>query len=146
MTDNRTQNRGDTASRLAELRGGGRGTVEEPGEPVELEAEEEGRSYSTLSADRMQKVMLELRYKTGNAKALAYSYLVAIDFDPSEGIVLDFSGHEVRISGRNLRPLFSGLAAQRVAVVQEVDDLYVETASAPVATVVTEIVVRELKP
>ncbi len=146
MTDDRTQNRGDAASRLAELRGGSRGTLEEPEEPMALEAEEEGPSYSTLSADRMQKVMLELRYKTGNAKALAYSYLVGIDFDPSEGIVLDFSGHEVRISGQNLRSLFSGLVAQRVASIQEVDDLYVEAASAPVSTVVTQIVVRELKP
>jgi hypothetical protein len=146
MTDNRTRNQGDTASRLAELRGGGRGTLEEAGEPMAVEAEEAKPSYSTLSADRMQKVMLELRYKTGNAKALAYSYLVGIDFDPSEGIVLDFSGHEVRISGRNLGPLFSGLTSQRVAVVQEVDDLYAEATSALVDTVVTQIVVRELKP
>jgi hypothetical protein len=143
MTDNRTRNQGDAASRLAELRGGGKRTPGEPEEPVAPEAEEEGPSYSTVSADRMQKVMLELRYKTGNAKALAYSYLVGIDFDPSEGIMLDFSGYEVRISGQNLRPLFSGLVAQRVAAIQEVDDLYAEASSAPVTTVVTRIVVRE---
>jgi hypothetical protein len=145
MTDNRTRNQGDAVSRLAELRGGGRGTLEEPEEPMALEVEEEGPSYSTLSADRQQKVMLELRFKTGNAKALAYSYLVGIDFDPSEGIMLDFSGYEVRISGQNLRPLFSGLVAQRVAAIQEVDELYAEASSAPVATVVTQIVVTELK-
>jgi hypothetical protein len=110
-----------------------------------LEAEEEGESFSTLSADRQQKIMLELRLKNGNAKALAYSYLVGIDFDPSEGIMLNFSGHEVRISGRNLRPLVSGLVSQRVAAVQEVDDLYVEATSAPAATVVTRIVVTEIK-
>jgi hypothetical protein len=46
MTDNRTRNQRDAASRLAELRGGGgRGTVEEPEEPMALEAEEEGPSY-----------------------------------------------------------------------------------------------------
>ena len=45
MTDDRTQNRGDAASRLAELRGGSRGTLEEPEEPMALEAEEEGPSY-----------------------------------------------------------------------------------------------------
>ena len=145
MTDDRTRNRGDAASRLAELRGGGRTIAEEPEEPMALEVEEEGASFSTLSADRQQKVMLELRFKTGNAKALAYSYLVGIDFDPSEGIMLNFSGHEVRISGRNLRPLFSGLVSQRVAAVQEMDDLYVEAASAPAATVVTRILVTEPK-
>ncbi len=146
MIDDRTRSRGDTASRLAELRSGARGTAEPPEEPMALEADEEGESFSTLSADRQQKIMLELRLKNGNIKARTYSYLVGIDFDPSEGILLDFTASEVRIEGRNLRPLLSGLIAQRVAVVQEIDDLYAEATSAPVATVVTRIVVKELKP
>ena len=67
-------------------------------------ADEGAASFSTRSADRHQKVMLELRFKTGDATALAYSYLVRADCNPSTGIVLDFSACTVRVEGRNLRP------------------------------------------
>ena len=87
--------------------------------------------------------MVEFRLLEGNAKALAYSYLVAAEFDPSEGIQLDFSGYAVTITGRNLRPLFEGLVSQRVAVVREMDPLQAEATAAPGAAIVTGI---EIKP
>ena len=101
----------DSARRLAELRQG----REEPIPPenadgLEFEPEETNAAFSILSADRMHKLMVEFRLLGGNAKGLAYSYMVAADFDPSEGIKLDFSGYAVQITGRNLRPLFDGLA------------------------------------
>lgn len=96
-------------------------------------------SYSTISADRMQKVMVEFRFKNGNAVALAYSYLVKASFDPSAAILLDFSAHTVRLSGKNLAPVFAGLVSQRVAVVTEVDDLQAEAVLGEDATVVTGI-------
>ena len=144
MTENTYTRPGDAAARLAELRDRGK----KPAEPDLLEAEEveddETESFSTRSADRHQKVMLELRFKTGDSTALAYSYLVRADCDPSQEIVLDFSACTVRIVGRNLRPLFAALVAQRVAVVTEVDELHTEAALEPGATVVTrlEVVVR----
>ncbi|OWK46465.1 hypothetical protein [Fimbriiglobus ruber] len=143
MTDEHYRRTGDAASRLAEIRKGAK-TTEASGEEVALEvADSDNESYSTLSADRQQKVMLELRLLTGNAKALAYSYLVSIDFNPTSGIAMDFSAYDVRISGRNLRPLFSGLVAQRVAYVQERDELYGEVDTAADAMIVTKIVVKE---
>ena len=99
--------------------------------------------FSVLSADRMQKVMCEFRLKTGNAVALAYSYLVKAEFDPSSGIDLDFSAHKVRLTGKNLAPVFAGLVTQRVAVVTEMDDLYAEAELGPDATVVTGIEVSQ---
>ena len=87
--------------------------------------------------------MVEFRLLNGNAKALAYSYLVALDMDPSVGIRMDFSGYTVAITGRNLRPLFDGLCAQRVAVVREMDALQAEATAAPGAAIVTGI---EIKP
>ena len=88
--------------------------------------------------------MLELRFKTADAEAFPYSYLVRAQFNPSTGIELDFSACTVRIAGRNLRPLFAALVAQRVAVVTEVDELHAEAALDPGATVVTrlEVVAR----
>ncbi|HEX4610134.1 MAG TPA: hypothetical protein VH092_18215 [Urbifossiella sp.] len=142
MTDDKYRRPGDAASRLAELREGRRFAEPPLAEAEEIE-EEAGESFSMRSADRSQKVMLELRFKTDDATALAYSYLVRADLDPSLGILLDFSAYEVRIDGRNLRPLFSGLVAQRVAVVTETDELQAEAAIPKDPTVVTKIDVRE---
>jgi hypothetical protein len=117
---------------------------DEPAEADHAPAEEEppeaaGRAFSMVSADRRQKLMLELRFKSGNSTALAYSYLVSADLDPSKSIVMDFSGYAVTLAGRNLRPLFAGLIAQRVAVVCETDDLQAEAMLPSDATVVTSI-------
>jgi len=143
MIDDKYRRPGDAAARLAELRDRGK----KPAESELLEAEEIGdaaaESFSVRSADRHQKVMLELRFKTGDSTALAYSYFVRADCNPSTGIVLDFSAYAVRIEGRNLRPLFAALVAQRVAVVTEVDDLHAEATLDPDATVVTRIEVHE---
>lgn len=100
-------------------------------------------AYSVLSADRAQKAMCEFRLKSGNAVALAYSYLVKAEFDPSRGIELDFSAHTVTLTGKNLAPVFAGIVAQRVAVVTEVDDLQAEAALGKDATVVTGISVSK---
>ena len=140
MTDDKFRKPIDAASRLAELRGESEDTLEIA---EELEAEEvvagKKEPFSNLSADRMHKVMLELRFKGGNAKALAYSYLVEIDFNPSKEIVLDFTAYEVRLVGRNLHSLFSGLTAQRVAFVQETDDYYAEATLDDAEPVITQI-------
>jgi hypothetical protein len=143
MKDNHTSMI-DAARRKAEMR-------PEPAEPSAPETEEEidfapeadKEAYSILSADRLRKVMVEFRLLTGNAKALAYSYLVCADFNPSEGIKLDFSGYDVTISGRNLRPVFEGLVAQRIAVIREMDELHAEAEHLSDTTVVTKI---EIKP
>lgn len=144
MTGDRTS-MVDSARRLAELRQ----DAAEPAangaeEGTDSEPVEEKAAYSILSADRQRKVMVEFRWKHGNAKALAYSYLVALGFDPSEGINMDFSGYTVNIVGRKLRPLFEGLVAQRVAVVREMDELQAEANLPDGETVVSKIEVKTL--
>ena len=143
MTDEKYRRPADAASRLAELREGGKKAAEIPLVEADEVSEETGESFSTLSADRHQKVMLELRQKTGDSTALAYSYLVRARFNPSNGIHLDFSVVEVQITGRNLRPLFAGIVAQRVAVVNEVDELQAEALAPKEGTVVTRIEVQK---
>jgi hypothetical protein len=134
----------DSARRLAELRRGqGEPSAPEAGDGLDFESEDAEAAFTILSADRQHKLMVEFRLLNGNAKALAYSYLVALDMDPSVGIRMDFSGYTVAISGRNLRPLFDGLCAQRVAVVREMDALQAEATAAPGAAIVTGI---EIKP
>jgi len=51
----------------------------------------------------------------------------------------------VRISGQNLRPIYAGLVAQRVAFIQEMDEMYAEAEGATAGTVVTRIEVKERK-
>jgi hypothetical protein len=109
----------------------------------EEDADPGDKAFSLLSADRRHKLMLEFRFKTGNAVALAYSYLVSVHLDPSKAIRMDFSGYEVILSGRNLAPLFSALVSQRVAVVREMDDLQAEANLPQGETVVTEITVGD---
>lgn len=86
--------------------------------------------------------MLELWFLTGSARALAYGYLVAVEYDPSGGLALDFSAVTVRITGRNLGPLFTGLAAQRVTVVREEDELQAAAREPDTVTRVTRISVE----
>jgi hypothetical protein len=143
MTEEGFRERLDQSKRLADLRSGtDKPAVAKGGGSPEV-AEEDQPAFSILSADRQQKVMLELRFTTGNARAFAYSYLVGVQFDRSAGITLDFSGYEVRITGRNLDPLFAGLVSQRVAVVNEMDDLQAEARHSEDETVVTGIQVSE---
>jgi hypothetical protein len=106
-------------------------------------AEDDGRCYSTVSADRIWKPMLVLRFINGDAKARSYSYLVGIDWDASAAIVIDFSGSTVTIEGRNLRPIFDGLCAHRVSWVREIDDLQARANLPKEAPVVTKIEVTE---
>ena len=72
--------------------------------------------------------MLEIRHKDGKISAFGYAWLDSAEFDPSEGIVLRFSGKTVKIVGRNLngevRPsirLFDGIVRHRVPWIQEAD-------------------------
>src|SRR5580698_9260477 len=142
MKDDKSPGPGDAATRLAELRAGKK-PVESASEAELLEAKEsEEKAFSTVSADRMQKIMLVLWFKNGNAAAKPYSYMAGIDFNPSKEIILDFVSSEVRITGRNLKPLFVALAAQRVQSIWEMDELYAEAEGAKDGTVVTRIEVK----
>jgi hypothetical protein len=145
MKDEKFHKPGDAAERLAELRAGKKPaySASEPDLLDTIESEE--KAFSTVSADRMQKIMLVLWFKDGNAAAKPYSYMAGIDFDPSKEIILDFVSSEVRITGRNLRPLFDALAAQRVQSIWEMDELYAEAEGAKDGTVVTRIEVKERK-
>ena len=137
--------KGDSAKRLAELRqGAAAAPAEEAPEELQAEIEDRGPCYSVMSADRHRKPMVEFRLLSGNSKARAYSYLVGADFDPSEGIVLDFSADKVTICGRNLRRLYTDLVAQRVKFVSELDELEAEAQGLPTgAVVVTKIEIAE---
>ena len=74
-------------------------------------------------ACRTGRIMLEIRHKDGRVTAKGYSWLQSAEFDPSEGITLNFSGeidqdHRAAISTpRSVRtsgcsPASSGIACR----------------------------------
>lgn len=72
--------------------------------------------------------MLELRLANGDSLAFNYSYLVQATFDPSFGILLQFGGKRVTISGSRLnaevRPnvrLFQAILGHRVTWIKETE-------------------------
>lgn len=94
---------------------------------VELETEDLG-SFGFLRGIKDRCTMLELRLRTGKVRAVSYSYINYIDFDPSEGIVISVGGPKIVIKGRNLNAevrsavrLFESLTRHRVPWIRELD-------------------------
>lgn len=91
--------------------------------------EEECGCFGYLRGARDRALMLELRKRDGNIKAVGYGWLSQAEFDPSVGITLHVSGQKIHILGRNLnaeiRPnvrLFQGILRQRIPWIQELDE------------------------
>ena len=116
-----------------------RETVEESTETNVHPISGEVECFASAGANRMPPAMLVLQMKNGNQKALMYSYLKEIDFDPSEGIVLQYVSHRVNLRGRNLSALFDRLVEHRVTAVREIEEA---TVTDEAATVVSAIEVK----
>jgi hypothetical protein len=85
-------------------------------------------SYGFLRGVRDRAIMLEFRKKDGSATAFGLSWLDRVEYNPSTGLLLHFTGQTVKITGRNLnaeiRPnvrLFEGLCRHRVPWIKEAD-------------------------
>ena len=85
-----------------------------------------GAPVSRASAGRWPEVSLRLRFQNGKQRAIPYFMLQDLLFDPEEGLVLVYAHLQVRITGRNLAPLFDRLADHKVRHVQETDELSAE--------------------
>lgn len=97
---------------------------------VEADELEDLGSFGWLRGVRDRAIMLELRHRDGRVSAFGYAWLEHADFDPSEGITLQFAGKSVRIIGSNLNAeshpnvrLFAGIVRHRVPWIQEADEL-----------------------
>ncbi len=97
----------------------------------------EGYQAYKIGGDHRFEVMVTFRLKNGNFRALGYSYLIGLDFNPSKQLVMEFTSVTVTITGRNLTPLFKALAAHKVVWISEVDAVSEPTEDA--ATVVNAI-------
>ena len=117
-------------------------------EPPEDEIDElltDCGAFAVLRGIRERAIMLELRLRTGNIRAMGYAWLHQIEFDPSTGLVLHFGGTQVTLQGRNLnaevRPgirLLDGLCRHRIPWIQEADETTIME-SAEQATIIERI-------
>lgn len=115
--------------------------------PVAPEAEED-EVYAAFASGRLgtkPQLTLVFRRVTGTCHAFAYAHLYTLDYDPSVGVVLQFTQHRVTIAGRNLDDLFRYLCLHRVQTVQEFDALLADTlpATTPVVTKLDITTVRD---
>jgi hypothetical protein len=95
---------------------------------ADAEAADDFGAFGWLRGVQDRAIMLEIRHKDGSVTAKGYSWLQSAEFDGSNGIMLNFSGETIRISGRNLnaevRPnvrLFAGILRHRVPWIQEAE-------------------------
>jgi hypothetical protein len=115
---------------------------------VEGDSLEDLGAFGWLRGVRDRAIMLELRRKDGSIAAFGYAWLNKLEFNPSDGVTLHFSGETVRIAGRNLngeaRPnvrLVAGIARHRVPWIQEADGPAAMSA-AKNAVVIEEIAIK----
>ena len=90
--------------------------------PGEADTSEGYQAYKT-GGDQRFEVMVTFFTHDGNMRALGYSYLIGLDFDPSKALVMEFTGRTVTLTGRNLMPIFKALAAHKVVWIREADPL-----------------------
>lgn len=75
-------------------------------------------------------------FNDGRGKALAYSHLYSVDFslDYTE-LVLTFSGHIVRVKGRQLKNILRELEDHRCPLIEQADPIQATTKGAEEAVV-----------
>ena len=99
-------------------------TLEDDEEGIEPDAANDSVSRARVS--RWPEVSLRLGFQSGKQRALPYHMLQDLLFDPDTGVVLEFVHCRVEIRGRNLAPLFDGLADHKIRHVREIEALAAE--------------------
>jgi hypothetical protein len=107
----------------------GAGRAGDVGAPGESDGTEDLGCFGWLRGVRDRALMLEVRHRDGNVSGFGYAWLDRLEFDPSEGITLHFSGKSVKMIGRNLNAelranvrLVAGILRHRVPWIQEADE------------------------
>jgi hypothetical protein len=94
----------------------------------DAEGTEDLGTFGFLRGSRDRAEMLELRKRTGNIRAISFSWIQKVDYDPSSGITLFAGDEKIRIKGRNLNQvarqqtsLLGGIIRHRIPWISESD-------------------------
>lgn len=80
------------------------------------------KSETTAFRPFQQKALgnrLGFRFANGQMKSLPYLHLIETQFHPEIGVILEFSGHRVTLSGQNLQQLYYEIEAEEVGEIVE---------------------------
>lgn len=114
-----------------------RAAVKPAGSPAisalpDCEELEDYGAFGWLREARDKAIMLELRKRDGNVRAIGYAWLQEVHLDPSREITLCIPGGKINIIGRNLNAeskpnirLFQGITRHKVAFIQEADEVMI---------------------
>lgn len=87
----------------------------------EFDGESEYRAFAASRNPRRVETMLDLVFRSGAHESLSYAHLYQISFDPSNGLLLNFTDHLVTIQGHRLLDLYRYLKNHRVTYICEAD-------------------------
>ena len=59
------------------------------------------------------------RFADGQMRSLPYLQLIETQFHPDIGVILEFAGHRVTLSGQNLQQLYCELEAEEIGEIIE---------------------------
>ena len=99
------------------------------------------RPYAVDSQVRPSNAMIDFWLASGNQRAIAYTHLYDVEYDPSKGLVLSFSDHVITVAGRMLGELYRGLKRHRIVYIWEADPPTVRL-TPPKLPVITEVVIQ----
>ena len=84
--------------------------------------------------------MVDFITRDGNHQTFNYSHMYRVTFNPSEGLIVEFTNHVVTIVGKQLRDMHRFFTAHRIVFVCEADDAtqkLMQTNDEPVVTKLT---------
>ncbi|MCA9216798.1 MAG: hypothetical protein KDB27_27200 [Planctomycetales bacterium] len=99
------------------------------------------KAFGIDSQVRPSNAMIDFWLVDGSEKAFAYTHLYDAAYDPSSGIILNFSGHRVTLLGRKLHELYRAIKRHRVVYVWEADPPTTRL-TPPGTPVITRIVIE----
>jgi hypothetical protein len=71
-----------------------------------------------IEPQRKSPACLDLRLADNSFRAVPYSYIMEIEFEPTDGIIILTSTKRIKIEGRNLNLLYDYLVQFRVRYIQ----------------------------
>lgn len=94
----------------------------EPAPSTSVEERQEDQFFSILVTAGLEENFIEFRFRDGLCICLPYSSIIWFDYQPDDGINLDFGSCLMTIRGRGLKPkLFNAIKQKRLAWVKEAD-------------------------
>lgn len=87
-------------------------------EPEKIEPFERSDFYGVEHVKNVP-VCLELRFRSGVSRAMPYSFILEISYDPEAGIEIKTTMKTITIIGRNLKSLYLSLVAYRISYISE---------------------------